>query len=292
MKKKTEIGYAVVMFLFTLLLASIQKWSVTELVWSLWIASLVLGYAYIVTSIFGVLISGNETGLLGNKKSTKEKAPAVAMNIFFLIAMLFILGFSKITLIFSIFVMVSVVFSLNDELKEKLGLGFIPSSTSYLARFIIYLPMAAFMLGFFSIHFLMFHFVHSIFLNLFFPIIPDSLLGQNIDETGVYAFTIFQEALFRFWPFIGISALSRFDHYLKAFKASGASSMTMPYKNVVRMHLTIFAVAFMNFLKLEDFILYFIFILYFLPLKTLIGLFKRSEKSDGLNVNSLHKPIS
>lgn len=292
MNKKTETGFAVVMFLFTLLLATIQKWSVTELVWSLWIASLVLGYAYIVTSIFGMLISGNKTGLLGNIKGKKENTPAVAMNIFFFIVMLFILGFSKITLIFFIFVIVSVVFSLNEELKEKLGLGFIPSSKSYLAKFIIYLPIAAFMLGFFSIHFLMFHFVHSIFLNLFFPLIPDSLFGENIEEIGVYVFTIFNEALFRFWPFIGISALSRFDHYFNAFKASGASSMTMPYKNVVRMHLTIFAVAFMNFLKLDGFILYFILILYFLPLKTIIGLFKGSEKSDDQNVNTLRKPVS
>ena len=42
------------LFLLTLGLAWHQRWSVTDLVWGLWISSLVLGYAFIVVSIGAV----------------------------------------------------------------------------------------------------------------------------------------------------------------------------------------------------------------------------------------------
>jgi hypothetical protein len=84
----------------------------------------------------------------------------------------------------------------------------------------------------------------------------------------------------RFWVFVALSALSRFDQYVKAFRCGLKDSMFIPYKNVVRMHITIFALAFMYMAGLQSYLLYFILILYFLPVKTIYRLLKPKPESN------------
>ena len=45
-------------FLATLMLAVAQQWQVTDLVWSLWISSLMLGYGYLLTGILSRALRG------------------------------------------------------------------------------------------------------------------------------------------------------------------------------------------------------------------------------------------
>lgn len=277
MKQRINTSYAIITFLITLLLAIVQHWSATDLVWSLWISSLILGYAFIIISISGMLIKENPSGMIGRKTNSTGNPPVVVLNVFFLIILIFILGLSKYTLLFFLLVASSILLNLSDKQKSHLGLGFLPASHTFVSKLIIHLPSAIFMLGFFSVHFLMFHFIHAIFLNLFFPLLQDSPLDKTMNQTVIYIFNIFQEALKRFWPFILLSAFSRFDHYLKAFAAKGSASMFMPYRNVVRMHITIFAMAFMNAMYLSNYILYFILLLYFLPVKSIFRFVKTSE---------------
>ena len=51
-------------FLMMLLLAVAQQWAPVDLVWSLWISSLVLGYSFILTSILAMFLGGQEQSLL------------------------------------------------------------------------------------------------------------------------------------------------------------------------------------------------------------------------------------
>ncbi len=292
MKQRIDTTYAIITFLITIVLATTQHWSATDLIWSLWISSLILGYAYIIISISGMLIKGDTSSIMGKKTSGTGNPPVVILNVFFLIILVFVLGFSKYTLLFFLLVALSILLNLSDEQKSHLGLGFLPASHRFISRLIIHLPSAIFMLGFFSIHFLMFHFIHAIFLNLFFPLLQDSPFDKTMDQTLIYLFNIFQEALKRFWPFILLSAFSRFDHYLKAFAAKGSASMFIPYKNVVRMHITIFAMAFMSALNLSNYILYFVLLLYFLPAKRVFRFIKTSDSAQNQNQPDLRKPIS
>ena len=50
-------------FLLNLALVVYEKWSATDLIWSLWIASLTLGYAYILVAILGMFIRGEQPRL-------------------------------------------------------------------------------------------------------------------------------------------------------------------------------------------------------------------------------------
>jgi hypothetical protein len=290
MKQRTDTYYAIITFLITIVLATVQHWSATELIWSLWISSLVLGYAYIIISIGAMLIKGNTGSMMGRKTARLGNPPMFLQNVFFLIALIFILGFSKYTLLFLLLVASSILFNLSDEQKSKVGLGFFPSSQSFISKLIIYLPSAIFMLGFFSIHFLGFHFIHGIFLSHFFPLLQDSPFDKNMEQAVIYIFTIVRQALKRFWPFILLSAFSRFNHYLKAFTSKGSASMFIPYKNVIRMHISIFAIAFMSALNLSDYVLYFILLLYFLPVKSILRLIKTPDSEQNQNQTDLCNP--
>ena len=81
-------------------------------------------------------------------------------------------------------------------------------------------------------------------------------------------FTTLRWALFIYWPFVLISAFSRFDLYTEAVNDKNAQMMT-PYKNVARMHVMIIAFGFMKFAGLTSYALYLVLIFHFLPLNTL-----------------------
>jgi hypothetical protein len=213
-------------FGLTLVLAWQREWQTTELVWSLWLSSLLVGYAMIVWILFGPVCYGWwQAGAAGGRLGDVPKRPTVV---------------------------------------RRAG------------HFIL----AVFMLAFFTVHFGMFHLVHSVFLSIFFPLAAmDGTIGF-----GGYWFVL-QE----YWPFVLLAALAE----RQAFRfppgaligpvgfavtadaiggrenrnaGQGFDAMTAPYKNVIRLHLLIFFFAFAHFVKLENFLVYaVVYAVYFFP---------------------------
>ncbi len=275
--KKSDITLGLLIFLLNFTLAVYEKWSATDLIWGLWISSLTLGYAYILITIFGMFIRGDQPALTGiRSRQSKTGQPVIGLNIFFLLIILFITGFSKITFFFFLVVLLSIVFALDAQTREKYGLNFLPDSRHFISRILINLPAALFMLAFFSFHFIFFHFVHSIFLSGFFPLLKTSPFDLNLNDMSGYFLHLIQFTISRFWIFIALSAFSRRELYVNAFKSGATQGMIVPYKNVARMHLTIFVVAFLSFAAPGDYVLYFIFIIYFLPIGPVLRLLKWS----------------
>jgi hypothetical protein len=126
------------------------------------------------------------------------------------------------------------------------------------------------LLAFFTFHFGMFHFVHSVFLNGFFPVGPRGAGLMNLELYG--------EVVRRYWMFLPVAALAEREHFRRpeaagdakaAFRAltdrKGGAMMT-PYRNVVRLHLLIFFFAAAHVLKLESFLVYaVVYAVYFFP---------------------------
>lgn len=292
MSNNKQIFLGLLFFVLNFILAVYQQWSVTDLLWSLWISSLTLGYAYILTALLGMLFRGDQlTMISGGKERNKVSPPAAGMNIFLFFIALFFSGFSLFTLVFFILVILSVAVSLSRENKEKWGLGFLPDQKSAVARFLIALPTALFLLGFFSFHFIFFHFVHSLFLNGFFPLLNESPFGKTIEGTFGYFFDIIWLALSKYWMFILISGLSRLTLYAEAFASRGVGAMFMPYKNVIRMHFTLIILAFVSFSGISNYALYVIFIIYFLPLGSLFRLFFTKKVPTTSHVPPSNTPI-
>jgi hypothetical protein len=193
------------------------RWQVRDLVWSLWLSSLLVGYAMIIWKIFGPALAVRRTAANG--------APLLAQT-----AGAYWIG----------------------------GL---------------------FLLAFFTFHFGMFHFVHSAFLNVFFPALEGH--AQSFPSPALYL-----QVLHAYWPFVLVAAVAERGAFRNpsAGTAGGAANVTKtlalgdgmmePYKNVVRMHVLIFFFAFAHFARLENFFVYAaVYAVYFFPWR----LVRRSE---------------
>lgn len=231
----------VLAFVGGLAVAWYAGWQTTDLVWSLWLSSLVVGYSMIVWTIFGPLLV-RRFGFAGQSITVGTKQIPVS----------------------------------SLSLKAYLGGGL-------------------FLLAFFTFHFGMFHFVHSVFVGFFFPVFP------NQERSGP-ALAAYAEVVRRYWIFLPLAFLAeRKGFQLPApepdpesaklatvepptfaeaetekaekkkrdsEKAFGPGGIMAPYKNVIRLHLLIFFFAFAHFLKFENFLVYaVVYAVYFLPWK-------------------------
>jgi hypothetical protein len=214
-------------FAGTVAIAVFQQWQAKDLVWSLWISSLVLGYAFIVTSALSVF----------SRPSTPNSENAAARR------------------------------SLFAALP-------LPPALVFLGRCL----SVAFLLCFFTIHFGMFHFVHGLFLGMFFPLADWRPFGRTPDDVSSYFVWSIGLTARAYWPFIALSAVSRLGDFRNALKAPGGPNMSMPYANVVRMHLMIFIFAGLYGAGLAAYAVYPVLVLYFFPAGALAKLAIRKSR--------------
>jgi hypothetical protein len=193
------------------------SWRVRDLVWSLWLSSLVVGYAMIVWTIFRPVLAGERAAATSDARPLARAAMGGA-----------------------------------------------------------WLVGGLFLLAFFTVHFGMFHLVHSVFLNLFFPVF-------DTPSRGFPTISLYLHVLGAYWPFVMVAAVAerggfrRAPSLLAGLGASGepatkkpGDAFMAPYRNVVRMHVLIFFFAFASFVRLENFFVYtVIYAVYFFPWRML-----------------------
>jgi hypothetical protein len=140
---------------------------------------------------------------------------------------------------------------------------------------------ALFALAFFTIHFGMFHYIHSQLMISFFPIDTGSAAGSATDASmATYA-----EILRRYWTFLPAAFLAERAAFMakplsleldlsraaaagsKAGKPSRVQSLVWaPYRSVARMHVLIFFFFFAHFARLDNFVVYaVVYAAYFFP---------------------------
>lgn len=207
-------------FIVGLALAWWFRWATADLVWSLWLSSLCVGYAliiWIVTEPLREIVRGMWLDR-GRGNFTAGQASA---------------GLALV------------------------GLG------------------TLFGLAFFTVHFGGFHYGHSVFLGLFFPV---------EGKASWPGWSMYREVFARYWWFVPTAFLAERAAFKWSYrdpdtavtpaaiakrKARG-DTMMLPYKNVVRMHLLIFFFFFAHFVKLENFLVYaVVYAAYFFPWRLL-----------------------
>jgi hypothetical protein len=205
------------------------QWDTTDLVWSLWLSSLVVGWGMIVWSIFGPMV------YFGTK-----------------------------------------------VWQDRNAIGTVPVGPVALGGAAALLG-GLFLLAFFTVHFGGFHFVHSVFLQAFFP------LQEGLKSPLEAGMETYFEVVRRYWVFLPAAFLAertafRFkpapeappDTSVKAAdiaarkkrnaQAGGMGGMMAPYKNVIRMHLLIFFFAAAHFARLDNLLVYaVVYAVYFFP---------------------------
>jgi hypothetical protein len=186
--KRRDLVLDGVAFVVTLGLAFWLQWEARDLIWGLWVSSLCVGYAYIVTCVVMAVVQA-------------EGAARIAMG-----------------------------------------------------------AAGLFMLAFFSVHFGMFHYVHSVFLNGFFPLIEE---GKGFPSLPAVLTTALRE----YWPIVAATFVSRWSDFPfdKKVSLAGSDTMMKPYANVIRMHLLIFVFGGLHAAGMSNFAVYPVLIAYFFP---------------------------
>lgn len=212
--------------------AAWYKWTTTDLVWSLWLSSLVVGYATIVWTILRPAVDIA-------RGAWRDRA-------------------------------------LTAQLLAQTSLwSAVPAGVLLLAGGLL-------LLTFFTVHFGMFHFVHSQFLGVFFPI-EVGTAGQRV----AVGMSTYLEVARRYWWFLPSAFLAERGAFVRrstpveqdrsvtaaailARKAANASTpgsgVMAPYRNVVRMHVLIFFFALAHAARLDSFAVYaVVYAVYFFP---------------------------
>ena len=213
--------------------AWIGGWTARDLVWSLWLSSLVVGYGMIVWTVL---------------------RPALAIG----------------------------QGAWRDRSYVRLAFAEHGSAPAIMVGSITVLG-SLFFLAFFTVHFGGFHFVHSQFLGMFFPL--DGAAPRGMIGADAYA-----DVLRRYWTFLPAAFLAERAAFAakprsapdvsvtaEAIAARKARSgqfqgMMAPYRNVVRMHLLIFFFAFASAASLDNVAIYaVVYAVYFFPWRLVRG---------------------
>jgi len=216
-----------------LALAYFLKWETKDLVWSLWLGSLVLGYLTILSVIFAGAVVGLRA-LRQKELEKKQRVPAILIGT---AAGLFFLGFFSIHFCgfhagHSVFL--NQFFPLAGVPSEGFVKAFMnpPLLWFYVFKYLIQ-PY-----GLFLIPALIAERNH-----VFLPLIKAFKASEDSPETVLKS----------------VAKKEGANHPVGDF-------MSRPYKNVVRMHLLIFFFAFCHFMKLDTFLVYaVVYSVYFFP---------------------------
>ncbi len=143
----------------------------------------------------------------------------------------------------------------------------IPAGKARAAAPVLALFGGVFLLAFFTVHFGGFHWGHSIFLNLFFPIHGgESPQGEPVPSLADYG-----QVIKTGWWFIPLALVAE---RRKLFSGTTTSeklenSLSAPYKNVIRLHLLIFFFAGASSSGAPAFLIYaVVYAVYFFPWST------------------------
>ena len=220
-----QVLISLISFFTVLILATLQEWRINELVWSLWISSLSLGYTFLISSIVAKAI---HQGMA----HTENESPESEIN------------------------------SVHPLIGWTMAIG-----------------GGIFAIAFFTVHFGMFHFVHGIFLNLFFPL-------QEVSQGDIPNFFILiKTCLTTFWPVILFSLIMQIKNFQQIILSPGNDFFAMPYKNVIKMHISILLFAFLSMANVSDIFLPYLLILYFFPSQAVLNYFKNRKKEQIADFN-------
>jgi hypothetical protein len=215
-----SVWFDVAAFVVGLGMAWVFDWQTTDLVWSLWLSSLVVGYAMIVWTISAPL---------------REVVGGMAVS------------------------------SVGASIGGRGAVLALVGGGSF------------FVLAFFTVHFGGFHYVHSTFLNQFFPISPK--YSGSFPHLALYG-----EVFRRYWWFLPAAAIAEREGFRTRSTASDTAvtpeainarlkrgdTLMQPYKNVIRLHLLIFFFVAAHFMRLGNFWVYAVaYAVYFFPWRVL-----------------------
>jgi hypothetical protein len=209
-------------FVVIFILARVENWTAGNMVWSLWITSLITGYGY--------LIAGIISNSFGNAILSEE------------------------------------------NLVNRLFQGSVHAGIKY--GLLIFGLL--FQLGFFTVHFGLFHFVYSIFLSQFFPIMDRSF--ERFPDFLFFVSTSFEA----YWPVILFTLVASIRKFQRILSQNEVNFTKRAYVNVIKIHLSIFLFAGLSATGINEWMFLLIFIIYFFPFSAVFEFLKTQKQKPAL----------
>jgi len=122
--KKSIIAIDIVVFAGTIACAVYHNWTAKDIIWSLWISSLILGYSFIVVSSLSIFIRDNmktSRNIESGKKTSFDKTPPLAFNVFIIVSTFFL--FRWLNPVKWLIILGSIVFAVLSILLKKTSMG-------------------------------------------------------------------------------------------------------------------------------------------------------------------------
>ncbi len=205
-------------FLVIFILARVENWTAANMVWSLWITSLTIGYCYLFA------------GIISNALRSQMIDESSLINRLF-----------------------------QDSIPSWIKFGF------------IFIGML-FQLIFFTLHFGLFHFVFSIFLNDLFPI-----LDRSFERFTDFLFFI-GLSLKAYWPVILFTALASLRKIQRILLQSEVNFAKSAYTNLIKIFVSIFLFSGLKAVGSQAWVLALIFVFYFFPFSAVFEFLKKRKK--------------
>lgn len=232
-----------------------QAWTAGDMVWSLWIASLCVGFTCFVAAFISLLARS----IIGDHLSTGIRHVIVALS--GVLVWLVLSQRSVDALVMAGLVIAAGLALLMFEVDRE---------TWSPAKLVASLVGGLFFLGFFTVHFGGFHAVHAVFLNSFFPLVPEA-------ESDPFAAlpTLIDTAAHHYPVMIAVAVIVQWKDLSAA--PNPPQAMVTPYGTVVRLHLTILAIGFLQAGGLAFWVNYLVLAIYFIPFGDLVRLRGRAD---------------
>lgn len=271
-----ELVSDLIAFVWIVIMAIVQDWKASDIVWAAWLASLLTGLLFFLA--ITVKMTLDKARGISMKEEKGSSPGCLGTGVLFFMIVLFLIagpGFIRYVLVFLI------ILDIAGITLNKLAAR--PDSRLNSGRPVIkalaYAPAALFMFFFFLGHFGGFHAGHALFLGLLVPLEPDipGTLDSLADARELFI-SFFRVMISQYWPYLLSVIVMNFNAYKTAVmsKDSG-NNMILPYKNVVRIHILIFILAPLSMLGAGKIVLLTVLFFFYFPVEKTIAWY-RSRK--------------
>jgi len=131
-------------------------------------------------------------------------------------------------------------------------------------------------LVFFTVHFGLFHFVYSIFLSEFFPI-----MDRSFEKFSDFLFFI-TTSLKAYWPVILFTLFASIRKFQRILSQNEINFTKKAYINVIKIHLSIFLFAGLSATGINEWMFLLIFVIYFFPFSAVFEFLKKPKQKTAL----------
>jgi hypothetical protein len=238
---RKELVFGLIGFAVTVTFALMEDWKAADIVWAAWLSSLLVGLSFFFVMTFK-LLHDKAKGVRLKEEEGSGPGCLGSASIAFMGLLAWLSGPGVVRIVLICLIALDVAGIIANILAKKRIFGLNPELP--VIRILLFIPTALFIFFFFLGHFGGFHAGHAFVLQFLVPLeleVPGTI--DSLAGTRSVFFSFFKVLFLAYWPYVLSVATASFRSYHKALVSEKKDYMTVPYRNVIRIHILIFILA-------------------------------------------------